>query len=149
MRKNSFTMKRSFKRGFTLVEILIASIILAIAGVAVLNIFSQSGKGIMKTDERRELRFYLREVLNHVNRQPLHKLWDHFGPEGAGPTRPLAGAICLINGSGNIVRPHKVESNPLGVTQGLVNDLRRDQIEVRIVFDFFRRADLALSLIHI
>lgn len=138
-------MKNPQKRGFTLLEILIAAVILAITGIAVLNIFSQSGRGILKNDERRELRYYLREVLNYVNRQPLHGLWDHFGPEGAGPSRPLAGAICLVDAAGNIVRPHIAESNPLGITQGFVNSLRRDQLEVRIVFDFFFREHLAIG----
>lgn len=127
------------RRGVTLIEVLIASIILALAGAAVFQVFSGANTAIRKTDERRELRYYLREIFSHLNRQPLHELWNHYGPEGLGPARPLAGAMALVDANGKMVDPEKPENNPLAFTQAFLDDMARDGLDARIGFDFFFR----------
>ncbi len=128
------------RAGVTLVEVLIATIIMAIAGVAAMNIFTASSFGIRQTDERRELRYYIREIFAHVNRQPLHELWDHYGPQGFElAPRPLVGALALVDASGKLVDPAKPQFNPLGFTQGFLDDLRRDGLSAKIWFEFYYR----------
>lgn len=137
MQRPSPTRRR--RAGVTLIEILMASIILAIAGAAVFRIFSSANNQIQMTDERRELRYYMREIFSHLNRQPLHELWDHYGPEGFGPARPLAGALALVDGNGKLVDPQNVANNPLAFTQSFIDEITRDGLDARIGFNFFYR----------
>jgi hypothetical protein len=44
---------------------------------------SQSTNSLRRTDAKREYRFYLREILAHVNRQSLHKLFYHYASPAA------------------------------------------------------------------
>ncbi len=133
---------RPGRQGLTLIEVLIAAVILAIAGVAVLAIFSGSAKGIQTTDLRREERFFLNAINAHVNRVSLHTLWDHYGPAGVGPERKLGGALALVDGEGKLTAPDDPESNPLGFTQDFLTDLQGAGLSARIDFDFYTRAEL-------
>lgn len=130
------------RRGTTLVEILIAAVILSIAGVAVLGIFSQSTRSIKGTDMRREERFFLQSILSHVNRVSLHELWDHYGPEGAGPPRPLLGSLALVGSDGKLADPTSPTANPLGFTNEFLTELFGAGLKARIDFEFYTRAEL-------
>ncbi len=132
-------------RGTSLIEILIASVLLAVAGVAVMSIYRAGTKGIQVSDLRREERFYLQEILAHVNRNSLHQLWDHYGPQGFGPPRPLLGALALVDGNGKMADPENLQANPLGFTQDLLDEMRRDGIQARIDFDFYSRNELQVK----
>lgn len=139
--------RRDRKHGFTLVEVLIASVILAICGVGVMAIFSTGTQSIQRTDERRELRYFLNEILAHVNRQALHDLWDYYGPEGFGPPRRLLGQLALVDAEGKIVpapsEKHEDQTNPLGFTEGFLRELTGAGLDARIEFDFYTREELA------
>jgi prepilin-type N-terminal cleavage/methylation domain-containing protein len=126
------------RRGLTLIEVLIATIILAVAVVAVMQIFRGANIGIRKTDERRELRYYLSEIYAHVNRQPLHELWDYFGPPDFAD-RSLAGKLALINAEGKLEDPSDLNKNPLGFTQTFIDEMRRDGLGGRVFFEFYYR----------
>lgn len=131
-------MRRNTRGGVTLVEILIATIVLAVAAVSVMNIFRGANVGIRKTDEQRELRYYLQEIFAHVNRQPLHELWDHFGPK-PWASRSLAGAMALLDADGKLVNPADLDNNPLGFSQAFIDDMRRDGLGAKIWFEFYYR----------
>lgn len=134
------------RRGLTLIEILMATVILAMSAAATMNVFTTSSMGIRKTDERRELRYYLREIFAHVNRQALHKLWDHFGPAGTGqPVRPLNGDLALVDAAGKLVNPSDANNNPLGFDQGFLDDMRRDGLDARVEFRFYPRNELMVG----
>lgn len=134
------------RAGLTLIEILMATVILALSAAAAMNVFTTSSMGIRKTDERRELRYYLREIFAHVNRQALHKLWDHFGPSGPGlPPRPLGGSLALVDAQGKLVDPANPGNNPLGFDQGFLDDLRRDGLDAKVEFMFYPRNELLVG----
>lgn len=129
---------RTRRQGLTLVEVLIATIVLAVAVVAVMQIFRGANIGIRKTDERRELRYYLSEIYAHVNRQPLHELWDYFGPPDYAD-RSLAGKMALLDADGKLVDAADLAKNPLGFTQTFIDEMRRDGLGGRIFFEFYYR----------
>jgi len=137
--------RKASRSGFSLIEVLIAAVILSVAGVAVLSIFSVSSKGIRTTDMRREERFFLSSILTHINRVGLHELWDHYGPEGVGPERRLMGALALVDADGGLVAPEDPVANPLGFTQDFLDDLRLAGLKARIDFDFYTREELNYS----
>lgn len=132
------TLPRSRRRGLTLIEVLIATIILAVAVVAVMQIFRGANLGIRKTDERRELRYYLSEIYTHVNRQPLHELWKYFGPPDFAD-RSLAGKLALVNADGELADPDDIDKNPLAFTQTFLDEMRRDGLGGRVFFEFYYR----------
>lgn len=137
--------QRRTRSGFSLIEILIAAVVLAIAGVGVLSIFSQSSKSLDKADAKREYRFYLREILAHVNRQSLHKLYFHYykadGTPNPALNSTLLGALAVVDGDGNMVDPETEMANPLGFTQGFMKQLHVEKLRGEIEFRFLKRID--------
>ncbi len=136
------------RQGLSLIEILIASVILAIAGIGIMTIFSTSTNTIGRTDARREYRFYLSEILAHVNRQSLHKLFFHYGPTGQRAelnsgmieSRNL-GEVAVLDADGKIVNPEDEMTNPLGFTQAFVTLMHTEGLRAEITFEFLRRKD--------
>ena len=141
-RKHSMASRR---RGVTLLEVLIAAVLLAMSGVAVMNIFMGANRGIRKTDERREIRHHLVKIFAHANRQAIHKLFDNFGLPTAGAARPNGGYLARYDETTGAlqIRPGmKDVDNPLGITQAFLDELRRDGLSARLRFDFFPRREL-------
>jgi len=132
------------RRGVTLIEVLIATIVLAVAAVSVMNIFRGANIGIRKTDEKRELRYYVSEIFNHINRQALHDLWDHFGPK-PWASRSLGGGLALIDANGQLVNPSNLNNNPLGITQAFINEMRNDGLGAKVFFEFYYKEDLRIE----
>lgn len=137
------------RKGFSLIEILIAAVILAIVGVGVLTLFSQGTTSIVKTDISREYRFFMQNILAHVNRQSLHKLFFHFRPRGPGGitgqglnSTLLRDEIAKVDGNNNLVNPLSEMTNPLGFTQEFMNDLKAAGLKAGIEFRFIARQDL-------
>jgi prepilin-type N-terminal cleavage/methylation domain-containing protein len=132
---------RRARGGFSLIEVLIAAVIMAIAGVGVMTIFSQSSKSLGKSDAKREYRFYLREVLAHVNRQSLHKLYFHYAEDDAGGqlNSRLLGALALVDADGNMIDPQEEMTNPLGFTQAFMLQMHQEKLRGEIEFRFLER----------
>lgn len=132
------------RRGLTLLEVLIAAVLLAMSGVAVMNIFMGANRGIRKTDERREIRHHLVKVFSHANRQAIHMLFKNFGLPAAGASRPNGGYLARYDENGVLqVRPGMQQvDNPLGISQTFLDELRRDGLSARLRFDFFPRREL-------
>lgn len=66
--------------GFSLAEMAIAAAILATVSIPLIQVFLTSKQAIVRTDTRRDHRYYLTEIVAHAGRQPLHELWRDFGP---------------------------------------------------------------------
>lgn len=144
-------MSKLRRRGFSLIEVLIAAIILAMCGVAVLTIFSGSTNAIKRTDARREYRFYLREILAHVNRQSLHKLFFHYPSQearqasGGELNSTLLGALAVYDQNGVMQNPQDEMSNPLGFTQAFITQFHNEKLSADIQFDFIPRNALGIG----
>lgn len=67
------------RRGFSLIEVLIAGVVLAIVCVPVGVLLSQSTRGVQSTDRAREARYLLARVLEKVEAADFVTLWDNFG----------------------------------------------------------------------
>jgi hypothetical protein len=133
----------SRRRGLTLLEVLIASILLVIMGVAVMGVFATSGRGIKKTDERRLYRFFVDELLARAQRHSLHHLWDHFGPASGGAPRPLGGSLADL-GVGEPGGPPG-DGNPLGLTIEFLRELSHYDLDASVRFDFYTREELGVD----
>jgi prepilin-type N-terminal cleavage/methylation domain-containing protein len=136
---------RILRRGLSLIEVLVAAVILAIVGVGVLQIFSTSTTTIQAADARTAYGFYLQTILRHVQSQSLHPLWDNYGPEEVGPPRPLLGRLALLDDEGNLAAPEDPRANPLGLPQSFLDELRRTGLDARLSFSFFTREELGVT----
>jgi len=131
------------RRGLTLIELLIASVLLMICGFPVMLVFKTSTATLQRSDERRESAFYIDQIFTHLNRTSLHFLWDNFGPPtftGAGKMRDRI-AETDENGQLLVIQ----EANPLGFSQEFLSDLARDGYEARIRYEFFTQKALRSS----
>lgn len=137
-------MTAASRRGFSLIEVLFAAVILALAGVAVLGVFSSSTRTIQAADARTEYDFYVQKILQHAQSHSLHPLWDNYGPEAAGLDRPLLGRLALVDQDGALAAPDDPAANPLGFPQSFLRDLARAGLDARLSFDFFTREELGI-----
>jgi prepilin-type N-terminal cleavage/methylation domain-containing protein len=132
------------RRGFSLTEILIGTVILAVVGVPMLGVFISSKHNVKRTDARREVRFYMQKIFDHLNRQPLHDLWKNFGPgevvgfDAAGRMRHRIAEYDARSG-------RITGDNPLGFTAEFVQEMLRDGYEARVFFEFFTRKELEIT----
>ena len=130
--------------GLTLVEILVAAVILVVVAIPMLSIFQSSRQSIARTDRRREVRHITSEILAHASRQPLHDLWDNYGPgevvgfETAGKMHHLLAETNAETGQVN-------GDNPLGFSQDFLSEVRGLGLEARLYFEFYTRAELGLD----
>ena len=150
-------MKRFEKRGLTLTEVLIATVIMVLVSIPVIGLFMSSKQSITRTDTRREKRHFLGEILGRAQKHSLHVLWRYFGPGFVGGLENECGwirdgiAITDTNGKllprPNIVKLQKsqMDPNPLGFTQDFMDDMRVAKYEARIRFEFYRRDRLGVT----
>jgi hypothetical protein len=148
-------------KGFSLVEICVAILVLATVGVPILGLFTQSSSAITRTDTRREARYYLQEIVAHATRQSLHMLWSYFGPRGyelpgkitleggeilelspSGRSGQMADEIALVSLQTGL--PAAPADNPLGFSDEFLKGLTRDGYQGRVHFEFFTRKELGL-----
>lgn len=135
------TRHHLLRRGLSLTEVLVAAVILAAVGIPVFSVFLQSKRSISRTDTRREVRFFIKEIMAHINRHSLHDLWDNFGPAPYSPAKML-GQIALRDAAGKLLPDP--EANPLGFTQDFLDDLRREGYDGQVKFEFYTREELRI-----
>lgn len=139
---------RSNRVALTLTEVLIAAVILAIAALPVMAIFSTSNQTLERTDLRRQSRHYTGEILARVKRQSLHDLWKNFGPYDVAGLDAEAGRlrdrIAEMDQQGKLVPGAQDQVNPLGFTQDLLEEMRRDGFDARVRFEFYTRKELGV-----
>jgi len=142
------------RRAFSLVEVLLAAVILALVGIPVLSVFISSTHTVSRTDTRREIRYYIMEILAHVQRQALHELWRNFGPGdvvGYQNAGLMKDRLALVDPSTHKVLPYNGSGdnpNPLGFTDEFLQDMDRDGYDARLHFEFYTRKELGLPPIH-
>lgn len=129
--------------GFSLSEILIATVLLVLAAVPVMAIFSGSKETIARADERREKRYFLNELVAKSQRHSLQTLWDAFGPyfSGGANCGYMRDRVAEVDGNNKIVTGGggSKDPNPLGLTQDFIDDMRYQGYEARMRFEFFPR----------
>lgn len=131
------------RRALTLVEILVAAVILVVVAIPMLSIFQSSRQSIARTDQRREIRHITSEILAHAARQPLHDLWDNYGPGdvvGYDTAGKMHHRLAETDARGQITG-----DNPLGFAQDFLTEMRALGLEARLYFEFYTRAELALD----
>lgn len=131
------------RNGFSLAEVLIGVTILAVMGVPMLGVFIQSKHSITRTDAKREARYYIGEIMAHLERQSLHKLWDYFGPGevvGFDVAGQLKHKLCEHDDQGRITG-----KNPLGFTPYFLQEMMVDGFEARVFFEFYTRKELGVK----
>jgi hypothetical protein len=137
------------RQGLSLSEIMIATVLLTLAAIPVITVFGSSRQIIQRTDERREKRYFLSEILARAQRHSLQTLWDAFGPYfvGAANCGYMRDRIVELDGNNKIIRAPGAakDPNPLGLTQDFVDDLFYQGYETRIRFEFYPRADLGVE----
>lgn len=137
------------RNAMTLTEILIATVIMLIAAFPVMAIFSTSHQSLERTDVRRTARHYTSEILARVKRQSLHDLWKNFGPWDAAGLDAEAGRlrdrIAEMDPNGKLVAGAQDLVNPLGFTQDMLTEMRRDGYDARVRFEFYTREELGVS----
>jgi hypothetical protein len=130
--------------GFSLVEVLIGSIILAAIGVPIINMFLGSKDNIARTDRRRDARFFMSEILAHVERHSLHDLWDWYGPnEVVAEAGRMKHQLAKLDKKGFV--SDSQNGNPLGFTQEFLYDMTRNEFEARLYFEFYSRKELEIE----
>ena len=138
---------KTIARGaFSLTEILIAAVILALVGVPVIGIFMGSKDAITRTDTARDARYFVNEIFAHAERQSLHELWDNFGP---GEVIPEAGKmkheIALYEPKTGKVTGQPNAANPLGFQESFLQEMTRAGFKAKLYFEFYSRRDLEVE----
>lgn len=131
------------RRGLSLLEILIAAVILVVVAIPLLGVFQSSRQSIARTDQRREIRHITSEILAHAARQPLHDLWDNYGPGevvGFDTAGKMQHQLAETDSTGHITG-----DNPLGFTDDFLTEMRALGLEARLYFEFYTRAELGLD----
>ena len=134
----------SERAGLTLIEILVASVILVVVAIPMLGIFDSSRQSIARTDRRREIRHITSEILAHAGRQPLHDLWDQYGP-GEVVGFDTAGRMHHKLADLDPATGHINGDNPLGFNQAFLDEMRALSLEARLYFEFYTRVELGLD----
>lgn len=133
------------REAFSLSEILIATVLLVLAAVPVMAIFSGSKQSIDRADERREKRYFLNELVAKAQRHSLQTLWDAFGPYfvGAAQCGYMRDRVAEVDSNGKLITGGGggggPQPNPLGLTQDFLDDMRYAGYEARMRFEFYPR----------
>lgn len=134
------------KSAFSLTEILIAAVILAIVGVPVIGIFIGSKDAIVRTDSARDARYFINEILAHAERQSLHELWDNFGPgEVVAKAGRMQHEIAIYNPSTGKIAGDPNQTNPLGFQESFMQELIRAGFKAKLYFEFYSRRELEVQ----
>lgn len=135
-------MQTRSNKGFSLSEILIATVLLVLAAIPVMAIFSGSKQTLARADERREKRYFLNELVARAQRHSLQTLWDAFGPHFSGGANCgyMRDRVVEVDGNNQILAGGGAKSpNPLGLTQAFVDDMKFQGYEARMRFEFYPR----------
>lgn len=124
----------------TLVELVVGTAILMICALPALALFTTSNRTLERTDERRAAYFHIDQVFAKLNRTSLHFLWDNFGPPEFAGAGKMRDRVAETDQNGKLLA--SPGANPLGFSQDFLEDLVRDDYEVRIRFEFFSKGAL-------
>lgn len=130
------------RRGFTLVEVSVASLVVAILGVTTVALMTTTGKQIRRTDARSEDRHLVREVLDRVEALDFLSLYQNFGIEPESVGRMKEG---LYRPSFELDGERVPEYDPLGLPQRLKDAMLANEWTTRLTFRFLTREELGVD----
>lgn len=137
---------KTTRNGFSLTEIMIAAVILAIVGIPVIGIFLGSKDAITRTDSARDARYFVNEILAHAERQSLHELWDNFGPnEVIAQAGRMKHEIAIYDIKTGKVQGNPMQANPLGFQESFLQELTRAGFKAKLYFEFYSRKALEVE----
>lgn len=137
---------KTTRNGFSLTEIMIAAVILAIVGIPVIGIFLGSKDAITRTDSARDARYFVNEILAHAERQSLHELWDNFGPnEVIAQAGRMKHEIAIYDIKTGKVLGDPMQANPLGFQESFLQELTRAGFKAKLYFEFYSRKALEVE----
>lgn len=140
------TTRTSDTGAFSLTEIMIAAVILAIVGVPVIGIFIGSKDAIVRTDAARDARYFVNEIFAHAERQSLHELWDNFGPgEAIAAAGKMKHEIALYNQKTGKVTGTVDQANPLGFQESFLQEMIHAGFKAKLYFEFYSRRELEVQ----
>jgi len=140
------TTRNSDKGAFSLMEILIAAVILAIVGIPVIGIFMGSKDAITRTDTARDARYFISEIFAHAERQSLHELWDNYGPcEAIAEAGRMKHELAVYDPATGAVPGNPNQTNPLGFQSSFLQELTRCGFKAKLYFEFYSRKDLQVE----
>lgn len=126
---------------FSLLEVLMAAVILVVACVPMIGVFLGSKDAVQLTDAARDVRYFVNEILAHVERQSLHALWDEFGPVEVVPEAGrMHHELAEYDAEGKLTG-----ANPLGFDESFLRDLTRAGFRARVYFEFYTRKELEIQ----
>jgi prepilin-type N-terminal cleavage/methylation domain-containing protein len=123
---------RRTSRGFTLLEVLIASVIFTLASVPLVLLFSSTSRQVKGLDRRAEIRALTMQILGRVEAMDFVTLHDHFGIEPESPGR-LVGK--LVEGA----------RNPLMLDRTWIDRLAELGLGAELEFRFMTRSELGMD----
>lgn len=128
---------REARSGLTLVELLIASVILVIIAGPMGVLLWQSNQGVRSADRAREARSVIEQLLLHVESTDFVTLYKNFGwglqPEvGQVPESPDAMRTSLVTAG----------HDPLCLGESLVGDLERGRWKATLQFRFLTKTEV-------
>ncbi len=133
---------RSARRAFTLVEVSVAALVLALFAVPLFGLLRTSSRSIAATDRRREVRFLVQEVWDRVEAADFLTLYNAFGEEPRAPGRLETG----LWQPGKFVDGEWIPgSNPLLLTERLKATLEATGWTIRLRFRFLTREELGVE----
>jgi hypothetical protein len=136
--------RKCLHSGVSLVEVLIGAAILSVVSVPLINMFISSKTGIVQTDRHRDARFFISEILAHVERHSLHDLWLWYGPnEVIAEAGRMKHELAKLDKKGFV--KDSENGNPLGFTQEFLYDMTRNDFEARLYFEFYTRKELEIE----
>jgi prepilin-type N-terminal cleavage/methylation domain-containing protein len=133
------------RRGFTLVEVAVSALVVAILSVSMISLMSSTGKQIQRTDTRREARYLLRDLLDRIEAADFLTLYQNFGvePEVKGRIREgLYRPAVFVDGE------RVPEYNPLNLTRRQKEHLEELGWKARLEFRFMTREELGASVLN-
>ena len=137
---------KTTRSAFSLTEIMIAAVILAIVGIPVIGIFMGSKDAITRTDSARDARYFVNEILAHAERQSLHELWDNFGPnEVIAVAGKMKHEIAVYDPATGKVAGDPNVANPLGFQESFLADMIRAGFKAKLYFEFYTRKELEVT----
>jgi len=129
------------RRGFTLVEVSISALVIAVLSVTMLALMTTTGKQIQRTDARREARYFLQELVERVEAADFLTLYQNFGVEPAPFGTMKTGLYQPRRQLDDEVIP---EYNPLALTDRMKETLDRLGWETALTFRFLTKEELGI-----
>ena len=121
--------------GFTLLEVLIAAVLLTLIAIPIFSLLWTSKHGIDRTDRNREIRFLTDMVMNCAENADFVELWKNFGGDFDGLGCPV-GPSQIRSGLG------ENRNNPLRIDVWVFERLKANKWPPKLQFRLLTKKEL-------